>query len=182
VSKKQHPPNEQKLRQPPRVATQKQNEEEKRRQQQQPTPAALAGTVQRPAGEEGSGSTMRDQLRLLKDKERSCVILARRIQYLGFSASAQLEDHFRAFGPVQNVLVPQSHVKSCYLPSGSKKRQATVRQRPAHLGFVIMQCASGAEAAFAAGTEHTIGGATVVLEPFDEARWKAGSDEQHAPS
>ncbi|CAK0879514.1 unnamed protein product, partial [Prorocentrum cordatum] len=150
-------------------------------QPQQPAPAAPVGATQRPAGEEASGLTMRDQLRLLKDKEHSCVILTRKIQYLGFTASEQLEEHFRAFGRVQDVLVPRSHVKSSYLPSGSKKRQATVRQRPAHLGFVVMENAAGAEAAFAAGTEHKIGETTIVLEQFDEARWGISPDEQREP-
>ncbi|CAK0835830.1 unnamed protein product [Prorocentrum cordatum] len=174
----QHPPSEQRQRQPQQAAAQSQKREEARQQQQQqkqqqPTLAAVAGVAQRPAGEEGSAGTMRDQLRVLKDQERNCVILARRIQYLGFSASTQLENHFKAFGPVKDVLVPQSHVKN---------RQAAVRQRPAHLGFVVMASAAGAEAAFEAGTEHVIGGATIILEHFDETRWKAGSDEQHVRS
>ncbi|CAK0879335.1 unnamed protein product [Prorocentrum cordatum] len=127
----------QRPRQPPHQAMQQQRQDEAREQQQ--LPAALKGSAQRPDDEVG-GVTMRDLLRMLKDKEHRCVILTRRIQYLGFSAPTQLEDHFGAFGPVQET-------------------------------------AAGAAAAFAAGAEHEIGGATIVLEPFDEARWKAGSGE-----
>jgi len=156
-------------------------QQQQQQQQQQPPSAVSAPPAQRPADEEGSGETMREQLRLLKDKDHRCVILTRRIQYLGFSASTELENHFKAFGPVHHVLVPRSHVKSSYLPTGSRRRQATVRQRPAHLGFVIMDSAAGAEAAFAAGAEHAIGGNTIILEPFDEARWRAGAEEQRGP-
>jgi hypothetical protein len=70
-------------------------------------------------------------------------------------------------------------VKSCYV---SKSRLAAVRQRPAHLGFVIMESAADADAALKAGTEHMIGGATIVLDPFDATRWKVGSDKHQGRS
>jgi hypothetical protein len=119
-----------------------------------------------------SMGTMRDQLRQLEDVGPGCVILARKIQYLGLSASTLIEHHFKAFGPVQDVVVPSSHVKPCRLPSESDDRAEAVRQRPANLAFVVMESAAGAEAALAAGTEQLIGGTTVVLEPFDGTRWK----------
>lgn len=146
-------------------------------QQQQQLPLARSEALApRPAGEAGGDVTMRDSLRDLEDVEHSCVILARRIQYLGFSASTQLEGHFKTFGTVQCVVVPQSHVKPTKTPSeaGSSSDQPAPagRQRPANLAFVIMESAAGAEAVLAAGTEHTIGGAKIVLEPFDGTRWK----------
>jgi hypothetical protein len=136
--------------------------------QQRPS-AALEERAQRVAYDEGSGKTLRDQLRLLKDRDHRCVIMVRKIQYLGFSASELLADYFGTFGSVQDVLVPQSQARSAKAP------QETVRQRPAHLGFVIMESAAGVEAAFAAGAEHIVGGAAIILEPFDEARWQAGA-------
>jgi len=121
---------------------------------------------------------MREQLRQLQDAEKGTVLTVRKIQYLGFSAPTHLEEHFKTFGPVSYVLVPQSHVRSSFLPSGIKKRQATIRQRPAHLGFVIMGTPAAAQAAFDAGSQHTIGEASVILEPFDEARWKTADAEE----
>jgi hypothetical protein len=141
-------------------------------QQQQQLPLARSEALEQPAGR---AVTMRDQLRELEDVEHNCVMLARRIQYLGFSASTQLEDHFKAFGPVQCVVVPQSHVKPVKPPSeagSGSERAEPVRQRPANLAFVIMESAAGADAALAAGKEHLIGGATIVMEPFDGTRWK----------
>ncbi|CAK0835834.1 unnamed protein product, partial [Prorocentrum cordatum] len=128
--------------------------------------------AQRAAYDEGSGATMRDQLRLLKDRDHRCVIMVRKIQSLGFSAPELLAGHFETFGPVQDVLVPQSQARSC------KSAQSVVRQRPAHLGFVIMASAASAEAAFAEGAEHIVEGSAIILEPFDEARWQAGADRK----
>jgi hypothetical protein len=146
-------------------------EHQRRHRQQQPS-AALEEGAQRVAYDEGSGATMRDQLRLLKERDHRCVIMVRKIQYLGFSASELLADYFGTFGSVQDVLVPQSQARSC------KGAHAAVRQRPAHLGFVIMESAASVKAAFATGAEHIVGGAAIILEPFDEARWQAGADRK----
>jgi hypothetical protein len=162
------PQKEQRLQQQPQPAVQ---QLQQKRETQQQLAAPIAGSAQRPAGESRRLVSLRHQFRQLDGVEHSCVILVRKIQYLGFSASTQLENHFKAFGPVQDVVLPQSHTKPS-LPSESNNRVETVRQRPTNLAFVIMERTAGAEAALAAGTEQLIGGVTVVLDPFDGTRWK----------
>lgn len=120
--------------------------------------------------------TMREHLQELRSVDHRRVIRVRKIHVLGFQSPGILKAYFEHYGPVESVLVAHSHVRSCYLPSGVKKREVTTRLRPAHLGFVVMQSVEAAAAALADPLCGAVAGAVISVERFEK---RSDDDEEH---
>lgn len=104
--------------------------------------------------------TMKAQLQALQLEAPECVLIARRIQRLGFSSPEKLRTHFESFGEVKSVHVSHSLVKS------RRDSNTFWRQRPAALGFVVMSAASAAARILAEGPEHTVEDVKVTVQAF----------------
>lgn len=100
------------------------------------------------------GETLRTHLKELQQVPTDRVLIARRINRLGFQSADILKAHFSQYGTVCRVLVSHSHVKS-YLGSS--------RLRPSGLGFVVMSTQEEAANILRDGPEQLVkapGGAT----------------------
>lgn len=104
--------------------------------------------------------TLRTHLKALEHEDPRCVLIARRINQLGFESADLLGQHYRtAVGPVKGVLVAHSHVKST-------SRRVHVRRRPSGLGFIIMQSAEDALRVIAAGERQTVNGVVIRIQHY----------------
>lgn len=110
---------------------------------------------------------MKAQLQALQLEAPECVLIARRIQRLGFSSPEKLRTHFESFGEVKSVHVSHSLVKSRLATRDCERDSNTFwRQRPAALGFVVMSAASAAAQILAEGPEHTVEDVKVTVQAF----------------
>lgn len=111
-------------------------------------------------------STMKAQLQALQDEDPSTVVIARRINKLGFQSSESLQEYFSTYGPVKTVHVSHSRVKSLR-PNGDRRASnAQWRLRAAALGFVVMENADATSQILADGPDHCVKGVNVLIQPF----------------
>lgn len=115
--------------------------------------------------------TMKDQLQALRQENPAAVFVARRISKLGFSSSDKLREHFSWYGPVRNVFVPHSQVKSKRQLATGQDQRAGCRVRAASLGFVVMGSVEAAAEVFRDGSDHLVGGVLIKVQPFRQRTW-----------
>lgn len=111
--------------------------------------------------------TMKEQLEALQGEDPTCVFVARRINKMGFSSAEILRFHFSLYGPVKDVLVAHSRVKS-FQPSSRRRPKAGEHQRlrAAGLAFVVMASADDTARILADGSEHCVNGVNIQLHAF----------------
>ncbi|CAK0903197.1 unnamed protein product [Prorocentrum cordatum] len=134
-------------------------------QQREPPPRAAAEAEAKAEAEAAphSGETMRAHLEELRGKGGGRTLVVRKIQRLGFDSPEKLKAHFEQYGAVEGVLINHSYVRS----TGRRAKQApATRVRPAHLGFVVMGSAAGAEAAASDGETHLVLGNAIEVQKF----------------
>mmetsp|Transcript_89749 Transcript_89749/g.253077 ORF Transcript_89749/g.253077 Transcript_89749/m.253077 type:complete len:269 (-) Transcript_89749:5-811(-) len=113
----------------------------------------------------GKGAmTMKAQLVALQQEDPATVFIVRRINKLGFQSPEYLKSYFESFGPVKQVHVSHSRVKA-NRQTGGDRSDAFWRQRPAALGFVVMESPSDTSRILE-DSEHTIGGVQVLVQVF----------------
>jgi len=110
-------------------------------------------------------------LNCLEDKNPACVLFARQISKLGFDSAEILKAHFEKYGPVETVLLSNSHSKS-----GSVT--FPVRVRPSGMGFVVMQHPDGTARALAQGETHLVHGIEIKVRAFKK---RTGVDTDDEP-
>lgn len=106
---------------------------------------------------DGACESLSSHLGDLLHLDSACVLMVRKINRLGLSASGPLEDYFSQFGKVERVMVA---------PTRSKAGQK-VRVRASPQGFVVMSKAEEAQAALGCGVEHIVQGECICAYPFE---------------
>jgi len=106
----------------------------------------------------------------LEEKNPACILFARQISKLGFDSAEILKAHFEKYGPVETVLLSNSHSKSCSAPF-------PVRVRPSGMGFVVMQQPDGLAEALAEGETHVVDGIEVKEQAFENCTGAVNDDE-----
>lgn len=99
-------------------------------------------------------STIKNQLRALNLEDPACVMSARGISKLGMSSAEILSAHFTQYGQVKAVHIPFVHKKRSKEP------------RSAGRGFIVMELSETVSKILTEGSEHTVDGVKVLLEPF----------------
>jgi hypothetical protein len=94
-------------------------------------------------------TTMRSILLQLGAIDAKRVVMARKIDKLGFKSPQILKTYFSKFGPVEKVLVPSGKVVDPDGPSGPLVR-------PSGLGFIVMEKGEDVTKIFTKGLEHTL--------------------------
>lgn len=125
--------------------------------------AAAASSVaarQRAMEEFEKGGTLRAHLERMNREDQRCILVARRINRLGFQSPTLLEEYFQRFGGAKHVLVAHSRVKP------STKRPA-YRIRPAGLGFVVMGSPEAAEEVVTIAS-HEINGCAIEMSYYKD--------------
>jgi len=107
----------------------------------------------------------------LEEKNPACILFARQISKLGFDSAEILKAHFEKYGPVETVLLSNSHSKS-----GSVT--FPVRVRPSGMGFVVMQHPDGTARALAQGETHLVHGIEIKVRAFKK---RTGVDTDDEP-
>jgi len=105
--------------------------------------------------------TLRTNLRDLANQDPGLVVIVRKINRLGLNSPEMLHKYFSQFGEVERVMVSHSKAKSIY-------GKASVRVRPAGLGFLVMRTPEAVQAALRMGSEHVVEGTTINVLPFEE--------------
>lgn len=125
--------------------------------------------------------TMKEQLSALRLEDPAHVIVARRINKLGFSSADMLRTHFATYGKVKDVHVSHSRVKS-FVSTGHRRHGISEHQRlrAAGLGFVIMESAESVQEILAGGADHVVNGVTVNILQF-KCHTEAECDEEEWP-
>lgn len=117
-----------------------------------------------------SGETMRAHLEELRGKGSGRTLVVRKIQRLGFDSPEKLKAHFEQYGEVECVLINHSYVRNtrrgAFESALQAKQVPATRVRPAHLGFVVMGSAAGAEAATGDGETHLVLGNPIEVQKF----------------
>jgi len=109
---------------------------------------------------------MKAQLQALQQEDAACVLIARRINKLGFSSSSHLRAHFSRYGQVKGVFVSHSRVRSLRAFSHQRAADAHWRLRAAALGFVVMESPEVVQMILDEGVDHTVIGVPIHLHPF----------------
>lgn len=121
--------------------------------------------------------SMRCHLQALQLEDPATVVIARRINKLGFSSPEILRAHFSRYGEVKSIHISHSRVKS--QPHNRVCADAEWRVRAAALGFVVMQSPEATSQILADGAEHRINGVTVMIQRFH--RWAGEGARDGAP-
>lgn len=112
-------------------------------------------------------SGMKAQLQALSQENTAAIIIVRRIQKLGFKSPEILRKHFEEVGQVKGVHVAHSTIKSQPRNSDRGDNDANYRQRPAALGFVVMEEEEAVTKILAEGKERTIEDIKVMVQAFE---------------
>jgi len=104
--------------------------------------------------------TLRTHLQELEHIDCNRVILVRKINKLGFAASATLEQHYSRFGNVERVLVAHSKVRV-------QDPRHPPRKRPAGLGFLVMSTVEEAQAILDLGEDQYVMSSKVHVRQFE---------------
>jgi len=118
---------------------------------------------------------MKAQLQALSQENTDAIIIVRRIQKLGFKSPEILWAHFEKVGKVKGVHVAHSTVKTQPRTTDSSV-EANYRQRPAALGFVVMEEAEAVTKILAEGKERTIEDSQVVVQAFERHEEDEGGE------
>jgi len=132
-------------------------------------PAPAPATAEATCDDKDEKDTLRKNLKDLASLDPRLVLIVRKINRLGLESPRMLETYFSQFGAVDKVMVSHSRAKSIY-------GKASVRVRPAGLGFMVMCSPEAVEAALRLGSDHDVEGTTINVLPF-EARGP-GEDQE----
>jgi len=100
-------------------------------------------------------------LNYLKQIDAGRILLARKINRLGFNSATVLADHYSTYGHVEHVFVPRSRSVA-----RSQSNRPFVRSRPSGIGFVVMSESQAVDAILQEGEAHCVAGETVQLQRF----------------
>jgi len=124
------------------------------------------------AGTDGEESSLRSYLNYLKQIDAGRILLARKINRLGFDSAAVLAAHYAVYGQVEHVFVPRSRSVA-----RSQSNRPFVRKRPSGIGFVVMAESQGVNAILQDGEAQTVAGVTVYLQRFRRQLFSEDSEE-----
>jgi hypothetical protein len=110
---------------------------------------------------DGEESSLRSYLNHLKTIEAGRILLARKINRLGFDSAAVLTAHYSTYGCVEHVFVPRSRSVA-----RSQSNRPFVRKRPSGIGFVVMTESQAVDAILRDGEVQSVAGVTVYLQRF----------------
>lgn len=105
--------------------------------------------------------TLRSHLERINLEDEKCVLIARRINRLGFHSATLLQDYFERFGGAKHVYVAHSRAKP------SMKRANRIR--PAGLGFIVMHSPEAAAEAEAVA-QHEVQGSVVEISFYKDSK------------
>mmetsp|Transcript_44263 Transcript_44263/g.94325 ORF Transcript_44263/g.94325 Transcript_44263/m.94325 type:complete len:509 (+) Transcript_44263:177-1703(+) len=146
-----------------------------------PMPGAAsrtAGATWATEGKKESLETLRMHLRALLKVDSKRVLIARKINRLGFASDSVLEAHYSAYGEVERVLVAHSRVKPATRPGRTQAAGAQhSRLRPSGLGFVVMCNAESAQRILAQGSEQLVNGSVIKVQQFERRMTETGEEE-----
>jgi len=92
------------------------------------------------------------------------IVVATKINRLGFNAEKVLKKHFAHFGKIRHVTVPQKvkqHTATMGTPGHS-------HLRPSGLGFIVMDTEEEVQAILAVGAEHVVFGKMINVRAFKQ--------------
>lgn len=118
-----------------------------------------AAKDQQPGAEEEE--TLRTHLRDLQKMDPRRVLIVRKINRIGFKSPGVLQAHYSKYGPVEQVRVSHSYVKST-------NRRFAARLRPSGLGFIVMTNVDDVEAILREGEEQQVEGSTIKVQRFEQ--------------
>jgi hypothetical protein len=134
------------------------------------TPEQAAANSYNPASQRG---TLRAHLDQLSTVDEDCIVVARRINKLGFRSREILKIHFAQYGDVVRVLVAHS-----------KGHLGKMHFRPGGLGLVVMRH-KGSVQAILACEEHIVAGHSIQVQRFQRptaTSWPAVDDAEEMPN
>lgn len=120
---------------------------------------------------EGEDS-LRSYLNYLKQIDAGRILLARKINRLGFDAAAVLTAHYTAYGSVKHVFVPRSRSVA-----RSQSNRPFVRKRPSGIGFVVMAESQAVDAILQDGEVQSVAGVTLYLQRFRRQSFSEADEE-----
>lgn len=153
---------------------------ERQRLQQVPSAGAVQGSGGPPcdtkaASTEGEELSLRSYLKYLQQLSSGRILLARRINRLGFDSADVLAAHFARYGRVAHVFVPRSRSVA-----RSQSHRPFVRRRPSGIGFVVMDEDGAVDAIFQDGETHCVAGVAVQLQRFQRQSAALCEEEEDA--
>jgi len=112
-------------------------------------------------------------LNYLKQIDAGRILLARKINRLGFDSAAVLADHYSTYGNVEHVFVPRSRSVA-----RSQSNRPFVRSRPSGIGFVVMSASQAVDAILQEGEAQCVAGETVQLQRFRRQSFCEETEEE----
>jgi len=135
-------------------------------------PETIDGQDLPPETIDGEDSSLRSYLNYLKQIDAGRILLARKINRLGFDAAAVLTAHYTAYGSVKHVFVPRSRSVA-----RSQSNRPFVRKRPSGIGFVVMAESQAVDAILQDGEVQSVAGVTVYLQRFRRQSFPEADEE-----
>lgn len=114
-------------------------------------------------------TSLRSYLNHLKHLDSGCILLARKINRLGFESAEILKAHYSSYGQVAQVFVPHSRSVA-----KSQSHRPFVRRRPSGIGFIVMNSSVAVDSILLDGDEQAVAGVVVQLQRFQPQRVMAG--------
>jgi len=139
---------------------------------------AGATLAKMPEGKKESLETLRMHLRALLKVDSKRVLIARKINRLGFASDSVLQTHYSSYGEVERVLVAHSRVKPATRPGRTQAAGAQhSRLRPSGLGFVVMCNAESAQRILAFGPQQLVNGSMIKVQQFERRMTENGEED-----
>merc|ERR1712087_713434 len=110
-------------------------------------------------GRKTNGSLIATHLNELNDEDPRKMLIARKINRLGFASADILKEYFGHFGVVEKVRLSNTQTKPAW-SSGN------FRVRPSGLAFLVFEDAQAASNAVAAGKCHVVAGVEIFVSEF----------------
>jgi len=138
--------------------------------------AAAVAVAHVPEGKKESLQTLRMHLQALLKVDCKRVLIARKINKLGFASDSVLHAHYSAYGEVERVLVAHSRVKASTTRNTQSAGAENSRLRPSGLAFVVMCNAESAQLILAQGSQQLVNGSVITVHQFE--RRMEGDEEE----
>jgi len=111
-------------------------------------------------------------LNYLKQIDAGRILLARKINRLGFNSASVLQDHYSRYGCVEHVFVPRSRSVA-----RSQSNRPFVRSRPSGIGFVVMSDSDAVDKILQEGVAQCVKGEMVQLQRFRRQSFEENDEE-----